>query len=236
MSLDGWIDKFTNAEIKRTVDKNGIVSYKEILKYKTQNYIDDKPIIQTSTNVLGIKELFIKTLKSSNNKLTDSLKQIIDDMIPNDINSIFGSTRYTAKTPLGYAIDDMHVMAVDYLLKKGANPNICGTNQKHILQELLNSNATDKRVFILKLILPHLNSGTIKIEKNYNDQIYTLKYLIPLVESTQLTNDDLIQIFNILKPKERKIIVAESNKMLNVAMNNNGEEYIPDLLKNLFLF
>lgn len=235
MATTGWFDKFTNTEIERNVE-SGVVSYKKIIKSPATFTYGGEPVTQVETKSADILEVFKQTLVSAKKNMTPELKQIIDDLLPNNINTPYGITTYDTKTPLGYAIDDSNVPAVEYLLEQGANPNISGPNQKHILQELLGSNATEKRVIILEMILPKLNPRTIKLEKNYNDNYYTMKYLVPLVNSGHFSETELQEAFLTMKPKEKKTLVEQCEKMIPIALGNGDEELLPSDIKDLFLF
>jgi hypothetical protein len=168
--------------------------------------------------------------------MTPELKQVIDDLTPNNLNETYGITEYDTKTPLGHAIDESHIPAVEYLIQEGADVNISGPNQKHILQELLGSNATDKRVQILEMILSKLNPKTIKLEKNYNDNYYTMKYLVPLINGGQFSDDELKEAFVAFKPKEKKTLVEQCEKMGIIALETGEEELLSEEVKEIFLF
>jgi hypothetical protein len=236
MSSNGWFDKFTNTEIKRNTNSNGVVSYEKVKTSSTNIKFGGNDLMQTTTTTADLLEVFKHTLNASKKKMTPELKQIIDDLTPNYLNETYGLTDYDTKTPLGHAIDDINIHAVEYLLEQGANPNISGPNQKHILQELLGSNATDKRVQILEMVLAKLDPRTVKLEKNYNDNYFVMKYLVPLINSGQFSEEELIEAFGSMKPKEKKTLVEQCETMGKIALENGGEEFLSEEVKELFLF
>lgn len=236
MSSTGWFDKFTNTEIKRNTTSNGVVSYEKVTTSKANFSYGGEEVTQVDTKPADILEVYKQTLMGAKKKMTPELKQIIDDITPDNINENYGITEYDTKTPLGHAIDDSNIPAVEYLLEKGADANTSGPNQKHILQELLGSNATEKRVQILEMILPKLYPNTVKLEKNYNDKYFTMKYLVPLINSGQFTDTELTEAFKDFKPKEKKTLVEQCEKMSLVALNQGEEDLLSEELKGMFLF
>jgi hypothetical protein len=236
MSSTGWFDKFTNTEIKRNTNSNGVVSYEKITTTDTNFKFGAENLKQTETKKIELLEVFKHTLTSSKKHMTPELKQVIDDLVPNTLNETYGITEYDTKTPLGHAIDESHIPGTEYLLSVGANPNIYGPNQHHILQELLGSNATDKRTKILEMVLEKLEPRTIKLEKNYNDNYFSMKYLVPLINSNHFSNNELKEAFETFKPKEKKILVEQCEKMSLIALEIGEEEYLSEDLKDLFFF
>lgn len=235
MDSIGWFDKFSNksansSEIGRNIDSNGIVSY-SITSSDAHKY-DDYEIVSTSTKSIDILEMFFITLRASRQILTPELKQVIDDIPQSRINEVWGMSTYTQKTPLGHAIDSINVEAVEYLIQNGADVNIPGTNQKHVLQELLLSNATEKRVQILELVLEKLNPNTIQITKGFDGKFYTVKYLIPLINSIQLSDDVVKMVYIESTPKQRKILLSNCNRVVKYA----SEEELPQEVRDVFLF
>jgi hypothetical protein len=158
-------------------------------------------------------ESFVKTLRNSKNILTPELKEAIDNIFPSHINSVWGSTEYSQKTPIGHAIDNCHTEALEYLLKLGADVNIPGSNQQHVLQELLASNATDKRIKILELVLENLEPGTVKVKKGFDGKYYSIKYLTTLINSTQLTESEIEEIYEYSSPKQKTILIEHCKRL-----------------------
>jgi len=234
MSSTGWFDKFSNTEVKRDISSSGVVYYKTITSQtSTSNGME---ITTNSTTDKNILELFADQLLHSKGHITPEIKQIIDDMTSEELNTPWGRTEYSTRTPLGYAIDKSNIEVVDYLLQIGADVNISGPNQKHILQELLASSATPKRIEILEMIIKKINVGVIKLEKNYNNNYYSIKYLIPLINNGQFTEKELTEAFNTFKPKEKKILTSQCNRIRLIALGLGQDEYLPEEIKDMFLF
>ncbi len=231
----GWFDKFSNntsnnSEIGRSIDSNGIVSYS--ITTSSTDKRGEYEMVTRSTKAVATLEMFIMLLRSSKKTLTPELKQVIDDIPPTNINTPYGFSAYTMKTPIGHAIDDINVAALEYLIQKGADVNVPGTNQKHVLQELLLSNATDKRVQILEIVLNHLHPNTVKITKGFDGKFYTIKYLIPLINSMQLTEEEIKMIYEESTPKQRKSLIANCNRVVKYA----HDDELPQEVRDVFLF
>lgn len=224
----GWFDNFSNKEIDRTIDSDGIVSYSTLVSDIEK--IDTDKTFQN----LELLEVYFITLKSSKKTLTPELKRVIDDLNESTINGIWGQTDYTQKTPLGHAIDEMNVETVEYLIQKGVDVNKSGTNQKHILQELLASNATDKRVKILEIVLENLNPDTIKLTKGFDDKFYSIKYLVPLLNSNQISEDDVEYLYGEVTPKQKKTLIENCERFASVEKENILRESLSQEIKDIF--
>lgn len=226
----GWYDTFSEEKIDRNIDSNGIVSYSLVVSNHKQ-YDDIDGIITTSTP-MELMEIFNRYLKNSKNTLTPELKQVIDDIPLNDINNVWGISKYFQKTLIGHAIDEMNSEALEYLITKGADVNVPGTNQEHVLQELLESNAIEKRIKILKIVLPHLLPGTVVIKKRLGGNFYSIKYLVQLINFHQIDDDVVKMIYENSPPKHKKILIKNCIRVINYA----EEEYLPTYVKNIFTF
>jgi|SaaInlStandDraft_4_1057021.scaffolds.fasta_scaffold47221_2 hypothetical protein len=221
----GWFDNFSSQTVDRIIDSNGIASY----SITTQMSEGGETNIKTKN--IELLEMFFMAVKSSKKLLTPELKRVIEDFNDVDINGIWGQTEYTEKTPLGHAIDEINVEAVEYLIQRGADVNIKGTNQKHILQELLSSNATDKRVQILEKVLEYLTTETIQITKGFDGKFYTMKYLVPLVNSGQISSKDVEIIYNESTPKQKSLLEDNCNRITVMIT----ESQYPQDVKDIFL-
>lgn len=231
----GWFDKFSNnvsntSEIGRNIDSNGIVSYS--ITTSSLDKRGEYEMVTKSTKVVDLLEMFVLMLKASKKTLTSELKQVIDDIPLANINNPWGFSQYTTKTPIGHAIDDINVETLEYLIQKGADVNVPGTNQKHVLQELLLSNATEKRVQILEIVLKHLTAGTVQVSKGFDGKFYTAKYLIPLINSFQIDDSVVEMVFNEATPKQRKILVENCDRVVKHAK----EDDMPQDVRDIFLF
>ena len=226
----GWFDKFSTQEIDRSIDSNGIVSY-SITTSSTEK-INGLDIVTRTTKPVNLLEIYLMHLRASKKTLTPDLKQVIDDIPKGEINGVWGFSNYTQKTPIGHAIDDINIETVEYLLQKGADVNVSGTNQKHVLQELLLSNATEKRVQILETVLKHLKPNTIQITKGFDGKFYTVKYLIPIINAMQIPVDVVETVFNESTPKQRKILIENCVRVVRYAK----EDELPQEVRDVFLF
>ena len=215
-----WYDNFSKSD-------NSIVAFSVI----TDGIQQIEKEAESSPATLFL-ESFVKSLRNSKKVLTTELKEAIDNILPSFVNEVWGSTEYSQKTPLGYAIDDIHIEAIEYLLENGADVNISGNNQQHILQEMLASNATDKRIKILELILENLEPETVKIKKGFDGKYYSIKYLIPLINSTQLTESDIRELFESSSPKHRNILVENCERLNEL----NEDLQFPSDVRDVFLF
>lgn len=227
---EGWFDRFSSQEIDRSIDSNGIVSY-SITTSNISKFGETEYLTKSSKKVDSL-EIFNLTLKSAKKTLTPELKQVIDDIPMTHINDVWGVSDYTQKTPIGHAIDDMNIEALEYLIQKGADVNVSGTNQKHVLQELLASNATDKRVQILEIVLEKLNPQTISITKGFDGNFFSIKYLIPLINSGQVSDADVKMVYNESKPKQKKTLIENCSRIGLIA----PEADLPQLVKDIFFF
>jgi hypothetical protein len=226
----GWFDRFSSQEVDRNIDSNGIVSY-SITTSSTEKR-NGLEFVTRTTKPVNLLEIFLMHLRASKKTLTPELKQVIDDIPLANLNDIWGFSNYTQKTPIGHAIDDINMETVEYLLQKGANVNVPGTNQKHVLQELLLSNATEKRVQILETILKHLNPNTIQITKGFDGKFYTIKYLIPIINAIQITDDVVEMIFSESTPKQRKSLISNCNRVVKYAKDDE----LPQEVRDVFIF
>lgn len=231
----GWFDKFSNGESKtneidRTIDSNGIASYS--ITTSSLDKRGEYEMITRSTKSVEILEMFVMMLRASKKTLTPELKQVIDDIPTNSINTPFGFSAYTMKTPIGHAIDDINVPTLEYLIQKGADVNISGTNQKHVLQELLLSNATEKRVQILEIVLDKLNPNTVQVTKGFDGKFYTVKYLIPLINSLQISDDVVKMVYDESTPKQRKILMENCHRVVKYA----SDDELPQEVRDIFMF
>ena len=226
----GWFDKFSSQEIDRSIDSNGIVSY-SITTSSTEK-INGLDFVTRTTKPVNLLEIYLMHLRASKKTLTPDLKQVIDDIPKGEINGVWGFSNYTQKTPIGHAIDDINIETVEYLLQKGADVNVSGTNQKHVLQELLLSNATEKRVQILETVLKHLNPNTIQITKGFDGKFYTVKYLIPIINAMQIPDNVVETVFNESTPKQRKILIENCVRVVRYAK----EDELPQEVRDVFLF
>ena len=123
-------------EINREIDNRGNVKYNYI-SHKTVIHNDER-YVHTSKNEIDILEAFKILLKKSKKNLSNELKTVIDDIISqHDINTLVGDTVYNTKTMLAHAIDNDNKDVLEYLLQQGADVNVVGPKQDHILSELL---------------------------------------------------------------------------------------------------
>lgn len=231
----GWFDKFSyntsnKSEIGRSIDSNGIVSYS--ITTSSLGRRGKYELVTRSTKTVETLEMFTMLLRSSKKTLTPELKQVIDDIPVDSINKPYGFSAYTMKTPIGHAIDDINVPALEYLIQKGADVNIPGTNQKHVLQELLLSNATDKRVQILEIVLKTLNPNTVQVTKGFDGKFYTVKYLIPLINSLQIGDDVVKMVYDESTPKQRKILMTNCHRVIKYA----SDDELPQEVRDIFMF
>lgn len=217
----GWFDNFLNKEIDRNINSDGVVSYS---------------IIDSPTKTIDLMEMYFMSLKSSKRTLTLELKRVIDDLNETELNTVWGQTEYTQKTPLGHAIDDINVETVEYLLQKGVDVNKSGTNQKHILQELLSSNATDKRVQILEMVLNKMEWGTIQLSKGFDGNFFSIKYLVPLIDSYQISDNNVKYLLDEITPKQRKILNEQCDRITFMKYENKLREGLSQDMLDIFLF
>jgi len=219
-----WYDDFSKNSSRSTNDivmlSSVINGFRKIEKDAELNY---------STLFL---ESFVKELRNSKKVLSKELKEVIDVLSPSFINTVWGSTEYLQKTPVGYAIDEIHIEALEYLLKCGANVNVPGSNQQHVLQELLESNATDKRIKILEMVLENLEPNTVKLKKGFDGKYYSIKYLISLVNSTQFTESEIKEIYDYSSPKNKALLVENCVKFQRI---DEDTHQFPQDIRDLFL-
>lgn len=225
----GWYDNYKN-EIVRNVN-DGVASYKSIEteKFGSGNYVS------TSTKRLDTTEVYLKALAQSKKKLTPELKQVIDDLTINELNEVIGLTHYDMKTPLGHAIDDMNLEAVQYLMSKGVDTTISGPNQKHILQELLNSNATKKRIMILEEVLKNFPEK-ISLEKSFDGKYYSIKYLIPLINKNVITKASLLAAYDNFTSSIKRKLIENCDIMTSIVIEKKDEKFYPQSVKDIFFF
>jgi len=228
--MSGWFDRFSKQEITRKIDIDGIVSYSiNISNHKKRG---DFEYIDTIIEPIELFPMYYEYLKLSKKTLTPELKQVIDDIPIANIDTIWGVSDYSQKPLIGHAIDEINVEAVNYLLQKGANVNISGTNQHHILQELLASNATEKRLQILEIVLKKLKPNTVKITKGFDGKFYSIKYLIPLINSSQLNTETIEMIYKKSTPKQKKMLINNCNTVIPFI----EEEFMPPEVRDIFMF
>ena len=120
------------------------------------------------------------------------------------------------------------------MLSKGADTSIHRPHERHILENLLSSNVTDKRVHILELILDNY-AGTIPFEKDYNGKYYPVKYLIPMINKGVITKESLVKAYDDFKPSFKKQLLANCTTVVFIAIEKGDEEFIPQIAKDLFL-
>lgn len=217
-------------EINREIDNRGNVKY---------NYISNKTVIHnderyvhTSKNEIDILEAFKILLKKSKKNLSNELKTVIDDIISqHDINTLVGDTVFNTKTMLAHAIDNDNKEVLEYLLQKGADVNVVGPKQDHILSDLLLKKVTLIRIEILNIVLSKLNPQTIKKDDN-NFNLYPSKYLVALINNDQLSDEDVSDIYHASRSNIRKELVAKCKRVLAIS----SEEDLPMIIKDIFLF
>ena len=217
-------------EINREIDNRGNVKYNYISN-KTVIHNDER-FIYTSKNEIDILEAFKILLKKSKKNLSNELKTVIDDIIfQHDINTLVGDTVYNTKTMLAHAIDNDNKEVLEYLLQKGADVNVVGPNQDHILSELLLKKVTIIRIEILNIVLSKLNPQTIKKDDN-NFNLYPSKYLVALINNDQLSDKDVLDIYRASRSNIRKELVVKCKRVLAIS----SEEDLPMIIKDIFLF
>lgn len=217
-------------EINREIDNRGNVKY---------NYISNKTVIHnderyvhTSKNEMDILDVFKILLKKSKKNLSNELKTVIDDIISqHDINTLVGDTVFNTKTMLAHAIDNDNKEVLEYLLQKGADVNVVGPKQDHILSDLLLKKVTLIRIEILNIVLSKLNPQTIKKDDN-NFNLYPSKYLVALINNDQLSDEDVSDIYHASRSNIRKELVAKCKRVLAIS----SEEDLPMIIKDIFLF
>ena len=217
-------------EINREIDNRGNVKYNYISN-KTVIHNDER-FIYTSKNEIDILEAFKILLKKSKKNLSNELKTVIDDIISqHDINTLVGDTVFNTKTMLAHAIDNDNKEVLEYLLQQGADVNVVGPNQDHILSELLLKKVTIIRIEILNIVLSKLNPQTIKKDDN-NFNLYPSKYLVALINNDQLSDKDVSDIYHASRSNIRKELVAKCKRVLAISR----EEDLPMIIKDIFLF
>lgn len=217
-------------EINREIDNRGNVKY---------NYISNKTVIHnderyvhTSKNEIDILEAFKILLKKSKKNLSNELKTVIDDIISQYyIDTLVGDTVFNTKTMLAHAIDNDNKEVLEYLLQKGADVNVVGPKQDHILSDLLLKKVTLIRIEILNIVLSKLNPQTIKKDDN-NFNLYPSKYLVALINNDQLSDEDVSDIYHASRSNIRKELVAKCKRVLAIS----SEEDLPMIIKDIFLF
>lgn len=217
-------------EINREIDNRGNVKYNYISN-KTVIHNDER-FIYTSKNEIDILEAFKILLKKSKKNLSNELKTVIDDIISqHNINTLVGDTLYNTKTMLAHAINNDNKEVLEYLLQKGADVNVVGPNQDHILSELLLKKVTIIRIEILNIVLSKLNPQTIKKDDN-NFNLYPSKYLVALINNDQLSDKDVLDIYRASRSNIRKELVVKCKRVLAIS----SEEDLPMIIKDIFLF
>lgn len=217
-------------EINREIDNRGNVKYNYISN-KTVIHNDER-FIYTSKNEIDILEAFKILLKKSKKNLSNELKTVIDDIISqHNINTLVGDTLYNTKTMLAHAINNDNKEVLEYLLQKGADVNVVGPKQDHILSELLLKKVTLIRIEILNIVLSKLNPQTIKKDDN-NFNLYPSKYLVALINNDQLSDKDVLDIYRASRSNIRKELVAKCKRVLAIS----SEEDLPMIIKDIFLF
>ena len=217
-------------EINREIDNRGNVKYNYISN-KTVIHNDER-FIYTSKNEIDILEAFKILLKKSKKNLSNELKTVIDDIISqHNINTLVGDTVFNTKTMLAHAIDNDNKEVLEYLLQKGADVNVVGPNQDHILSELLLKKVTIIRIEILNIVLSKLNPQTIKKDDN-NFNLYPSKYLVALINNDQLSDKDVLDIYRASRSNIRKELVVKCKRVLAIS----SEEDLPMIIKDIFLF
>ena len=132
---------------------------------------------------------------------------------------------------LAHAIDNDNKEVLEYLLQQGADVNVVGPNQDHILSELLLKKVTLIRIEILNIVLSKLNPQTIKKDDN-NFNLYPSKYLVALINNDQLSDKDVSDIYHASRSNIRKELVAKCKRVLAIS----SEEDLPMIIKDIFLF
>ena len=217
-------------EINREIDNRGNVKYNYI-SHKTVIHNDER-YVHTSKNEIDILEAFKILLKKSKKNLSNELKTVIDDIISqHNINTLVGDTLYNTKTMLAHAINNDNKEVLEYLLQKGADVNVVGPKQDHILSELLLKKVTIIRIEILNIVLSKLNPQTIKNDDN-NFNLYPSKYLVALINNDQLSDKDILDIYRASRSNIRKELVAKCKRVLAISR----EEDLPMIIKDIFLF
>lgn len=217
-------------EINREIDNRGNVKYNYISN-KTVIHNDER-FIYTSKNEIDILEAFKILLKKSKKNLSNELKTVIDDIISqHNINTLVGDTLYNTKTMLAHAINNDNKEVLEYLLQKGADVNVVGPKQDHILSELLLKKVTLIRIEILNIVLSKLNPQTIKKDDN-NFNLYPSKYLVALINNDQLSDKDVLDIYRASRSNIRKELVVKCKRVLAIS----SEEDLPMIIKDIFLF
>ena len=217
-------------EINREIDNRGNVKYNYISN-KTVIHNDER-FIYTSKNEIDILEAFKILLKKSKKNLSNELKTVIDDIISqHNINTLVGDTLYNTKTMLAHTINNDNKEVLEYLLQKGADVNVVGPNQDHILSELLLKKVTIIRIEILNIVLSKLNPQTIKKDDN-NFNLYPSKYLVALINNDQLSDKDILDIYRASRSNIRKELVVKCKRVLAIS----SEEDLPMIIKDIFLF
>ncbi len=217
-------------EINREIDNRGNVKYNYISN-KTVIHNDER-FIYTSKNEIDILEAFKILLKKSKKNLSNELKTVIDDIISqHNINTLVGDTLYNTKTMLAHTINNDNKEVLEYLLQKGADVNVVGPNQDHILSELLLKKVTIIRIEILNIVLSKLNPQTIKKDDN-NFNLYPSKYLVALINNDQLSDKDVLDIYRASRSNIRKELVVKCKRVLAIS----SEEDLPMIIKDIFLF
>ena len=217
-------------EINREIDNRGNVKYNYI-SHKTVIHNDER-YVHTSKNEIDILEAFKILLKKSKKNLSNELKTVIDDIISqHNINTLVGDTLYNTKTMLAHAINNDNKEVLEYLLQKGADVNVVGPNQDHILSELLLKKVTIIRIEILNIVLSKLNPQTIKKDDD-NFNLYPSKYLVALINNDQLSDKDILDIYRASRSNIRKELVVKCKRVLAIS----SEEDLPMIIKDIFLF
>ena len=217
-------------EINREIDNRGNVKYNYISN-KTVIHNDER-FIYTSKNEIDILEAFKILLKKSKKNLSNELQTVIDDIISqHNINTLVGDTLYNTKTMLAHTINNDNKEVLEYLLQKGADVNVVGPNQDHILSELLLKKVTIIRIEILNIVLSKLNPQTIKKDDN-NFNLYPSKYLVALINNDQLSDKDILDIYRASRSNIRKELVVKCKRVLAIS----SEEDLPMIIKDIFLF
>ena len=229
----GWYDNYKNEIVRNTND--GIISYDSIQTREITNSLVYGDYTSKISTKIESTEVYLKALSLSKKKLTPELKQVIDDLTVNELNEVTGLTHYVKKTPIGHAIDDINLEAVQYLLEKGVDTTISGPNQQHILQELLISNATEKRVQILETVLKKFPE-TIPLEQGYDGKYYSIKYLIPLINKMVITKESLLLAYDNFTPAIKRKLIENCEIMNIIVIEKLDEQFYPQDVKDIFLF
>jgi len=120
-------------------------------------------------------------------------------------------------------------------MSKGVDTTISGPNQKHILQELLNSNATKKRIMILEEVLKNFPEK-ISLEKSFDGKYYSIKYLIPLINKNVITKASLLAAYDNFTSSIKRKLIENCDIMTSIVIEKKDEKFYPQSVKDIFFF